>query len=395
MSQPIPGEPLRAHGPPPPPRPGHASLANLVAVISAILGAASLLVGVTWSHFTGNRAWASILPFALASVGFITTTLLGMRRSPLWLRWLYTVSAVLIGWLNFCLFAALACLLIAAVSWLSGGKFNLLFTTYVAYGIATAISVGALLNARWIRRRHLCVPLPHLPVEWEKKTIALVTDVHCGNLLGPHFSRRLVRLLQHASPDVVLLGGDFYDGALAHPERHTEPWAALQPPWGKFFVTGNHEEFADSSSFVRALESVGFRELRNEVQCLHGLQLIGVADHAAQPPKRLRELFAKLPLEPRRPNVLLMHQPRHLDIVADAGIHLQLSGHTHGGQCWPITYIARRVHGRFTSGLQHFRTLRVFISQGAGTWGPPMRLGTRPEIVFLTFTAETTSEARP
>ncbi len=385
MSSPLPGKPLRATAADPPPRPGHASLVKLVLVIAAILGAASLLAGLTWSRFTATSAWWSVPPFLLASASFITTTLLGVRRSPPWLRALYTLSAVMIGVLNFFLFAAGACLLVGAVAFLFGWPPDLRLIAWGMYGVAALVSTFALLNARRVRLRRLTIRLPGLPAAWEGKTAALVTDAHCGNLLGPRFSQRLVTRLRRAAPDVVLIGGDFFDGALARPERFTDPWQELRPPWGVYFVTGNHEEFDDPAAYLDALRSAGITILPNEKILLHGLQLLGVSDHATRSPQRLRDVLARMEIDPRVASVLLMHQPKHVEVVEAAGVTLQLSGHTHGGQCWPITHLAARAHGRFTGGLQCLRRLQVLTSHGAGTWGPPMRLGTRSEIYLITF----------
>jgi predicted MPP superfamily phosphohydrolase len=89
--------------------------------------------------------------------------------------------------------------------------------------------------------------------------------------------------------------------------------------------------------------------------------------------------------ERTQPGILLNHAPARLPIVEQAGFSLQVSGHTHGGQFLPYTWITRRIYGRFTRGLHRFGSLQVYTSTGAGTWGPPMRVGTRPEIVLLEF----------
>jgi predicted MPP superfamily phosphohydrolase len=118
---------------------------------------------------------------------------------------------------------------------------------------------------------------------------------------------------------------------------------------------------------------------------LDGLQVVGVSYSDTNYPVRLRTFLDSLNLADGPASVLLNHVPHRLTIVEQAGVSLQLSGHTHGGQVVPFTWITRRIFGKFTHGLQRFGKLQVYTSTGAGTWGPPMRLGSEPEVVLITF----------
>jgi predicted MPP superfamily phosphohydrolase len=116
-----------------------------------------------------------------------------------------------------------------------------------------------------------------------------------------------------------------------------------------------------------------------------GLQIAGVHDAETQDPKLFRAVLQKLKLDGRHASILLAHQPGRLPVAAAAGISLQLSGHTHGGQIWPWNWVAARVHGRFAYGLNRHEALQVLTSSGAGTWGPPLRVGTKAELVLIQF----------
>jgi predicted MPP superfamily phosphohydrolase len=113
------------------------------------------------------------------------------------------------------------------------------------------------------------------------------------------------------------------------------------------------------------------------------LQIVGVHDREAGDPRQFRALLQQAELDRSRASILLAHQPSNLAIAEEMGISLQLSGHTHGGQIWPWTWLARRVHGRFIYGMNRFGKLLVYTSSGAGTWGVPMRIGTNSEIVLI------------
>jgi hypothetical protein len=127
--------------------------------------------------------------------------------------------------------------------------------------------------------------------------------------------------------------------------------------------------------------------LDNERVEVRGLQLVGVHDMETHDPQAFRAILEKVGLKPGVASVLLAHRPSNLSVPEKAGFSLQLSGHTHGGQFWPWTLVVQRVHGRFAYGLNHFGRMQIFTSSGAGTWGPPFRLGTRSEIVLLRLEA--------
>jgi predicted MPP superfamily phosphohydrolase len=169
------------------------------------------------------------------------------------------------------------------------------------------------------------------------------------------------------------------------PDLLAAPFKELCPPFGIFYSTGNPEELGDEAHGLEALTRAGVRVLANEKVIVDGLTIVGVPYRDSTYPIRLRATLEALRLSPGQASILLNHVPNRLPIVEEAGISLQISGHTHGGQLFPFTWFTRRVFGKFTYGLQRFGALQVYTSSGAGTWGPPMRVGTHPEIVLLQF----------
>jgi predicted MPP superfamily phosphohydrolase len=150
-------------------------------------------------------------------------------------------------------------------------------------------------------------------------------------------------------------------------------------------VTGNHEEFSDSTKYLEAVTRSGIRVLNNEKVTVDGLQIVGVQDRDQANADRFRTILQRADLDRNRASILLAHVPHRLAIAEKEGVSLQLSGHTHGGQIFPFTWFTRRVFREFTYGLKRFGELLVYTSSGAGTWGPPMRVGTRPEILLIEF----------
>jgi hypothetical protein len=242
-----------------------------------------------------------------------------------------------------------------------------------------------MLNARWIRVRRITVSLDNLPDEWHGRKALLMSDLHLGNINGTGFSRRLVALANRLRPDIVFLPGDLFDGTKADLDLLVAPFKDLTAPLGTYFSTGNHEEFTDPAHYIEAVSRAGIRVLNSERVTVDGLHILGIAYGDSTYPMRARATLETLSPGSGQASILLSHAPIRLPVVDQAGISLQLSGHTHGGQLFPYTFFTRRIFGRFTHGLHNFGALQVYTSTGAGTWGPPMRVGTQPEIVLLEF----------
>ena len=152
-----------------------------------------------------------------------------------------------------------------------------------------------------------------------------------------------------------------------------------------YFVAGNHEQLGDDSKYLEAIAAAGVRVLTNEKIEVDGLQIVGVPYLHAAHDGQLASVLDGIHFDRDRASILLTHAPDHPEIAEAAGVSLQLSGHTHLGQFIPWSWIARRIYGRFVYGLSRIGKMQVFTSSGAGTWGPPLRLGSNPEIVMLAF----------
>jgi predicted MPP superfamily phosphohydrolase len=246
------------------------------------------------------------------------------------------------------------------------------------------------LNAAWPRLVRISVALPNLPPQWRGRTAALVSDLHLGHVRNGRFVRRVVNTLLELQSDIVFVAGDLYDGVAGDFEKLARPWSDLvsspqAATLGVYYIAGNHEEFYRNAEYLPPLLRAGIQVLNNEKVEVDGLQLIGVHYRDAVNPEKYRSTLRSMKLDRGRASVLLLHAPVRLPISEEEGISLQLSGHTHGGQFFPWTLIAKRVWNKFIHGLQPFGSLQVYTTYGTGTWGPPLRLGTRPEIVLITF----------
>jgi hypothetical protein len=257
----------------------------------------------------------------------------------------------------------------------------------ILIGIALLASLYGILNAGIIRIKTVTLPLPNLPGAWEDKTAVWISDIHLGQVRNHRFAQHLTDRIQNLRPDIVFIGGDLFDGGEAMDLNHmVEPLSGLSPSHGSYFITGNHEEFYDNAPYLRAVRGAGIRVLENEKVEIDGLQIIGVGYRDSKNQEQFRAILRRMEIDPRKPSILLRHAPYDLEIAADHGISAQISGHTHRGQVLFFRLITSWIYKGYDYGLKRFGDLIVYTSSGVGTWGPPMRIDTVPEIVVITFT---------
>ncbi len=361
-------------------------LAVFGSIGSAILLSANALVCATWSYFFGLPGWIAwqLIPGALAAV-FIPATVLRFRFNHPALKVVYALSAAWLGVLNFAFFAAIACWIVEAAVWLSAWPVTRFSIGASLFGIALVAAVYGLINATVIRVSRVTVKLPNLPEAWQGRTAALITDLHLGPLSGAKFLQRVIARLRSLKPEAVFISGDMFDGPTSGLDELVTPWREYSAPRGVFYVTGNHDEFAERSLYLDPARRVGLQVLNNEKVSLDGLQLVGLHDSEAGNPTELRNILNQVQIDRQQPSVLLAHRPINLSVAEEAGISLQLSGHTHGGQIWPWNLLVSRIYGRAAHGLSRLGKLQIYTSYGVGTWGPPLRIGTNSEIVLLQF----------
>jgi len=368
-------------------------LSPFVLVLSALLGAAYLYA--VW-RLTASRLAGVLLalPFVLVWLVPVVYWVYERENHTRADDLLHAASYLAMGWLNFVLLLSLAR---DALLWLSAGAAPRLHAvldaagaTAVFAGAAAALGLGALAALRGPHLRHVDVPLADLPAQWEGLRIVQISDLHVGPTIGAAYVRRVVEMSNALAPDLVALTGDIVDGTVARLAHAVVPLADLVAKEGVFLVLGNHDYYSGAGPWVKQFESLGLQVLRNEYRLITrgAAQLVvgGVVDPAAYldvPPQRPQPALAAAPEAGPAIRLLLAHHPKLAALAEQAGFDLQLSGHTHAGQFFPWTLAVRLVHAPHVAGLSRRGRLWVYVSAGTGTWGPPVRLGTRPELTLL------------
>ncbi|MEU7367571.1 metallophosphoesterase [Streptomyces hygroscopicus] len=268
-----------------------------------------------------------------------------------------------------------------------GHSRRLFIARTVAAG-ATAVAAGTVGYGtysvlRGPRLKRITVPLAKLPRRAHGFRIAVVSDIHLGPILGRAHTQRIVETINRTSPDLVAVVGDLVDGSVADLGPAAEPLRGLRARHGSYFVTGNHEYYSGADQWVDHVRELGLRPLENERTELAGFDLAGVNDISGEDEGHGPDYGKALgDRDPARASVLLAHQPVMIHEAVKAGVDLQLSGHTHGGQLWPGTYVAELANPT-AAGLERYGDTQLYVTRGAGAWGPPVRVGAPPDVTVV------------
>ena len=369
--------------------PSRRQLAVFIAIIQSILLLAHFLLYETWTFSSQGLdihvALGIKFVFGILSISFVASSLLAFRYTNAVVRVLYKASAIWLGLLSFLFLAAAGSWIVYGIARLVGLDINFHRMVEVLFGVAAAFGVYGVFNASCTRITRATVRLANLPEAWRGRKAALISDLHLGHVRNGSFLRRMVTKILKEEPHAIFIAGDLYDGTAIDAQRAAEPLKELAAPHGVYFVAGNHEQFGDDSKYLNAVKAAGVRVLSNEKVEVEGLQIIGVPYKNAAQQSGFASVLRGIGLDRERASILLTHAPDHPQVAEAAGVSLQLSGHTHLGQFIPWSWMARRVYRQFVYGLSRIGKMQVFTSSGAGTWGPPLRLGSNPEIVMLEF----------
>jgi predicted MPP superfamily phosphohydrolase len=372
-------------------------LTSMVLAVHVYLGwrhiDGSGLAGTAWTlAWLGVAANAALLPTALSA--------------RFWLKGSAADGAAWVGFIAMGLFSfVLTLTVLRDVAWMImkasstlpdlDARAALLRSTNLAV-LGSSVGLTAIGVASARRRAAIVdvtVPIVGLPAVLEGFTIAQITDVHVGPTIKRAYIDAIVDGVNSIDADMVAVTGDVVDGTVGELRDHIAPFARLKGKHGVFFCTGNHEYYSGADEWVAELQRLGLRTLHNEhVVVDHGgavVVIAGVTDfnaHQVIVEHRSDPKAAVRGAPEQAVKILLAHQPRSCREAAECGIHLQLSGHTHGGQFFPWNFFVR-LQQPFTAGLDRFQDMWVYTSRGTGYWGPPVRVLAPSEITRLRLVA--------
>ena len=344
--------------------PGAARLAtSLVATMALVLPATLIL-----SRTRGAPRALVWIAFLWMGVVFLLSAFLGLADAARGLAWVARKLAAPVAPLDPQRRIFLSRALAAGVGGLVVGL--------SAVGVRSALA--------GLRVKDVPVRIPNLPPALAGLRLVQISDVHIGPLLHKEWVEGVVDRVRALRPDLVAITGDLVDGTVDELREHVAPLARLaEAPRGVYFTTGNHEYYSGVDEWLRYLPSLGIRPLANErVEVAPGLDVAGIHDPTGRG-RYAPDLPATLDgRDSKKPVVLLAHQPRQFREAARHGVALTLSGHTHGGQIWPFSWLVALVQP-YIAGLHRLGESQLYVSRGTGFWGPPMRVFAPAEITLL------------
>lgn len=324
----------------------------------------------------------------LLSVSFVIGNIFLYVGHNRFLGNLYHLSAVWLGTMFWLLIAAFAVHVVNLVTFGYLSELALGNITLILYIFALALSIYGLYHQKDIKLMRIDVAIENLPEIWIGRRAVLFTDSHYGPVHTISDAWKLAKLIKNEEADIVFMSGDFYDGPPTNFVALGEAFKDVTPALGKFFVTGNHEEYAGKARAIGGVEAGGFFVADGSITLIDGVQIVGIPYEPHETKAELSDMLSSIGYKSDTPSIALKHVPNDLDELAIEGIDLVLCGHTHRGQIWPFSLLAKWVYKGFEYGLKPLENMQVYTSSGVGTWGPPQRIGTHSELVVITFKAK-------
>jgi predicted MPP superfamily phosphohydrolase len=351
----------------------------------------ALIVGVHFFTFVSLAAFLSVysdlgkrllfyIPLVL-SISFIATSMMTRYFGNGVVKYLYYLSAVWMGIMNYVLFAVIFIWILIGLGKIIRYNPNEKILTYTILSLVVLVVGYGIYNARKPVVKEIDVAIKNLPEYWQGKTIVQLSDIHFGAIVRANFMDKIIARLDKIKPDLVLITGDYFDGTCPYPEIYAQELKRLNPPEGIVLIDGNHETYEGLDKIKAVLEGIDLHYLRDEKLTLNGLNILGLAYPLRGLGRKVEEEL-KL-LEPSEPNILLYHEPRYIKEAKAAGVNLQLAGHTHRGQFWPHSFFTWLIYKKYHYGLHTDGDHAIYTTSGTGTWGPPLRVGSKAEIVKI------------
>jgi hypothetical protein len=372
------------------------------AIVFTVYGLVNLYIGIRgWQSFPhGSTArWYYLVVFLLVSLSFIAGRFLERASLSLSNYILVWIGSFWLAAMVYFFFAILILDILRIINHFLPFFPAVITENYAKAKQVTALSItglvaivviGGYINAMATKIQTLDLTISKSANGRKDITIALVSDMHLGTIIGRWRCDYLADRITELKPDLILLAGDIVDEDLGRVIQQNlgEALRRLQAPLGVYGINGNHEYFGGVEKADAYLLDHGITMLRDSAVMVDGaVTLVGREDRSAgwhnrRGRKSLGELMTSV--DKSRPVILLDHQPFHLAEAASAGADLQLSGHTHHGQLWPFNYITEHIY-EVSRGYKTIDGMHAYVSTGFGTWGPPVRVGHRPEIVKITL----------
>ena len=314
---------------------------------------------------------------------FIISMFYSYKYYSVFNSWVNTVSSV---WLGITLYIFIASLIVFILIMLNY-YFNLQMPVRII-SVVLLIIVGVLvfysiINSNNPRIVKWDVVSEKLSENWKEKKIIIISDVHLGSIRREKFLQKIIAEISKEKPDLVLIVGDLIDGSSIPYQKWLSNFSVLKPEMGILYVEGNHEKYSQEYSKFKSEFPSSITDLTNKKITINNTEIIGIDYTEAETSENLNNKLKSLNYDSSIPSIILKHDPNNIETLASNGVSLVISGHTHGGQLFPITSLVDSIYKKYAHGVTYTNKTASVTSYGVGSSLVPMRLGTVPEIVIL------------
>ncbi len=322
--------------------------------------------------------------FFVLACSFVLSTVFAHWNDNIITRIYYVFSSVWMGVLASLLAGSFFVWIIILINKIFHLNISSKYSAIVFFVFFLIVLIFGIFSAFDFRIKNIEVSIKNLPESWEGKTIIQLSDVHLGLVNRLFFARKINELVNSVDHDMVVITGDLFDGQAGDLGYFVSPLNDIKAEHGIYYVTGNHETYYGTEKTYDILSKTKITSLKDELVEIDGLQIIGISFPERYEKKNMKETLESIDnLDIDKPNILLYHEPVLIESISKTGIDLMLAGHTHRGQMWPFRYITHIMYKGYDYGKYVIGDFTLYVSNGTGTWGPPIRTFNKPEIVAI------------
>lgn len=261
-------------------------------------------------------------------------------------------------------------------------KTDKLKVSRASVALASILFLIGALSSLSFKVRTIELKIDNLPAAWQGKKIVHISDLHLGSIHGVDFVRKIADKVDKLNPDFLIISGDLFDGAPGQVPQIGPSLGLLKAREKTIFVPGNHDQYLGLDKFSAYLEKAEILTLKDKSITINGVEIIGF-DFLSRKAEMEERVISGLRKYEGQTRFLINHVPAGIDGAKDMNVSLQLSGHSHRGQMWPVSILTRLIYGKYHYGLNTEGTYNIYTTSGVGSWGPPLRTFNRPEIVDI------------
>lgn len=384
--------------------------------ILSFLFVTHFIVYFSWIRFyniTSHRTRMAIYLFLfIASISFFIAAILTRALGNLFIiRIYYFLASYWYGLLIYLIMASALAWLFFIIKPFIGNtvlEHGHFWLTNVLYLGAILFSIYSVWNAYNLETTNITVPIKNLPHSWKGKRIAQISDVHLGSIWGKRHIKKISTIIKRHNPEILLITGDLFDGSFVPDDSWRKALSVLKARKGTFYISGNHEVYNGMIKNTEIISRSGIKIIDQQIVNIDDLLLIGIGYPSFYKSQQNSFDIINHPVfDKNLPKILLLHTPTDVSEILknghathsqtymrprtrfnkakELGINLQLSGHTHQGQMIPFTWLTKKIFNSYHYGLNKIDDFYIYTSSGAATWGPPMRSGSRSEVVIITL----------